>query len=88
MGMILIMIVQMILAAESNAQVSNAKQYGRLNPRFNVARRACDYGSEKDLLSGAPIGMPYQLFRVIGSESTSFQVELSRKSRKHLLKRQ
>ena len=55
MGMILIMIVQMILAAESNAQVSNAEQYGRLNPRFNVARRACDYGSEKDLLLGAPI---------------------------------
>ena len=54
MGMILIMIVQMILAAESNAQVSNAEQYGRLNPRFNVARRACVYGSEKDLLLGAP----------------------------------
>ena len=33
MGIILIMSVQMILAAESNAQVSNAEQYGRLAPR-------------------------------------------------------
>ena len=39
MGIILIMAVQVILAAESNAQVSNAEQYGRLALQFNVARR-------------------------------------------------
>ena len=39
MGIILIMAVQMILAAESNAWVSNAEQYGRLDLRLNVARR-------------------------------------------------
>ena len=33
MGIILIMALQMILASESNAQVSNAEQYGRLAPR-------------------------------------------------------
>jgi hypothetical protein len=43
MGIILIMAVQVILAAESNAQVSNAEQYGRLDLRLNVARTTCFY---------------------------------------------
>jgi hypothetical protein len=55
MGIILIMAVQMILAAESNAQVSNAEQYGRLDLRLNVARTTCFYDGSEGLLRGAPI---------------------------------
>ena len=39
MGIILIMAVQMILAAESNAQVSNAEHYGGQAIQYNIARR-------------------------------------------------
>jgi hypothetical protein len=55
MGIILIMAVQVILAAESNAQVSNAEQYGRLDLRLNVARTTCFYDGSEVLLRGAPI---------------------------------
>ena len=54
MGIILIMAVQMILAAESNAQVSNAEQYGRLALQLIVARRACFYDGSEGLGLGAP----------------------------------
>ena len=54
MGIILIMAVQMILAAESNAQVSNAEQYGRLVLQFNVARRDLFLQRRRGLGLGAP----------------------------------
>ena len=54
MGIILIMAVQMILAAESNAQVSNAEQYGRLALQFNVARRNLFLQRRRGLGLGAP----------------------------------
>ena len=39
MGIILIMEAQMILASESNAQVSNAEHYGGQAIQYNIARR-------------------------------------------------